>query len=201
MSTFYRDGLIAYQRDDYQEALKQFLMVIKEDPEYHQVWDAIGMCHCKLKDYRSAAFSFEKALLLHPSNSLYQERYNSARKMMLSEIHPYPTEVSAHLSGKQFRYDNNGYRLGILFFVPVICFIINIWLGIVILLFSAYLIYRDALSVHAGCDPGTTGLVSWPARNWGVLTVFIWVAVPLYIYKRRAIFQANINYFLMGNTV
>jgi hypothetical protein len=88
--------------------------------------------------------------------------------------------------------------LGILFFIPIICFILNIWLGVIILFISAYLIYRDALSVHAGLDPDGSGILSWSARNWGIITFFIWIAVPWYIYKRRAIFQANINYFLFN---
>jgi len=169
----------------------------EEDDQNPKIWNALGVALSKSGDLESADVCFENAVMLDPGNLTYERNLG---KNQDKNVHNNPNEQK---NQKKLipRYDGNYFYLIILFFIPPIICYYNIGLGFFTLLFSAYLIYLDAKSIHAGIDPYVTGVPSWPARDWGIIAFLFWIAVPYYIFKRKEIFDGNIDYYLKLNQV
>lgn len=187
MTNYYREGMIFYKDSNYSEALELFLKATKDDPEDHRSYNASGICYSKIGDNEKAKLSFESALMLDSNNAIYQKNLEKVTGKLNSNV--------SSNSQKKPHYNNNTAYLIILFFIPVFCFIVNIWLGFFVLIISSYAIYRDAQKIHAGLNPNITGFISWSAENWGIFAFLLWIIVFYYIYKRKEIFYANIDYY------
>jgi|GEM_PF-5369871 len=201
MSDFFREGLIFFKEGNYDTALKSFNLAVENNPEDHKAWNAAGICQNKIGDSKGAEKSFETALMLDPNNQTYQKNLEKILIKIQEKKEPdnkYNPHSTIH---KKPRYDDNSILLIILFFIPPVCCVINIGFGILVLLVSAYLIYKDAIAIHAGIDPYVSGVSSWSARDWGIIAFLLWIAVPYYIYKRKSIFEENIEYYLSQNHI
>jgi tetratricopeptide (TPR) repeat protein len=85
-------GEVAYEREDYKDALKHFQHLAEVDPEYSCVWYHLGETYSHLNQEKKAEENFRKSIELHPGeenayiplNNLYvqQNRFQEAREML-----------------------------------------------------------------------------------------------------------------------
>jgi len=83
----------------------------------------------------------------------------------------------------------------ILLIVGLVCFFINTYLFLAMVLMSAAAVYYDGVAINAGKSAQKQDwgkLETWNPVSWGVLTFLIWILfLPLYLYKRESIFRQN----------
>jgi tetratricopeptide (TPR) repeat protein len=64
----FNKGVSFYKQGQYAKAVTEFEQIVKASPEYEAGFRVLGHCYLKLKDYRKAANSFDKAIDLKGDN-------------------------------------------------------------------------------------------------------------------------------------
>lgn len=84
--TAFEKGNKLYQEGKYNEAIAAYESILKSGQESADVYFNLGNCFYKQNKVASAIFNFEKALLLRPSDSEFQNNLAYAQKMTIDEI-------------------------------------------------------------------------------------------------------------------
>lgn len=67
---YYEKGQIAFQKQDYYEAIIQFSKAVKKDKKFAFAWDNLGYSYRKVKNYKQAIESYKKSLALDPKGKM-----------------------------------------------------------------------------------------------------------------------------------
>lgn len=67
---FYEKGQVAFQKQDYYEAIIQFSKAVKKDKKFAFAWDNLGFSYRKVKNYKQAIESYKKSLALDPKGKM-----------------------------------------------------------------------------------------------------------------------------------
>ncbi|HPR63056.1 MAG TPA: tetratricopeptide repeat protein [Thermoanaerobaculia bacterium] len=65
----YEDGMVMFQRGDYEQAIVFFQEVVDQAPDQYQGHQMLGLCYLKLKQNDKALQSLKKAFSLNPSDA------------------------------------------------------------------------------------------------------------------------------------
>ncbi len=72
------DGLAAYKKPDFEEAIKQFTTVTQLDPKQDVAWANLGNSYKEAKKYEESANAYKKAIELKPMEAAYQNNLGLA---------------------------------------------------------------------------------------------------------------------------
>jgi len=195
----FQEGMKLFQKQQYEEALAHFKKATEEDGNNPKAWNAMGATCTKLGYYDIADGCYDNALMLDPGNTTYESNRDKNKGKLTPLSQPVPTVPPPPQYGSAPKYQSNI----LLFIWPFLgAWLCAWWRGIGGLLFifsSSIFIYSDADKIKADkikaeTYPSTFDAITWKPWEWGVITFFFWIiGYPLYLYKRRAIYETKNN--------
>ncbi len=87
------------------------------------------------------------------------------------------------------------YVLILIFIFSLLALFINIYVGVIMVMISAAVVYSDAKSIGAGTrfEKESMNTLSWDPSSWGIIVLLLWIiGFPLYLIKRREIFNQSV---------
>ena len=78
----FTSGMNAFRDKQYSEAIDYFFREIRENPDNHRAYNALGVTQTKTGDTIGAEICFQKALLLDPSNATYKKNLEKIRAVI-----------------------------------------------------------------------------------------------------------------------
>ena len=180
----------------FDEALSMVDEVLLSHPANDMAWVAKGVILTYQKKYDDAYGAFDHAVSINPDNqkAIQHREMIAEYKRGLEPANPIEIDEMA-LQDSQ-TWDIREYQPNIILYIwpciGALFFFGGIWGGLISLAISSVLIYYDAGKMGAGTYPGIVNPLSWRPWEWGVITFFFWiVGYPLYLYKRREIFDTT----------
>jgi tetratricopeptide (TPR) repeat protein len=188
-------GMALYRDGNYEAAADVFYELTKTDGDNPILWNALGICYSRSGQYEDADTCFDNALMLSPGNVTYEKNLTKNREKIPGKTKPPDKKEPVREQQRERYYDYHRNWLQVpLFFVPIICFIINPFLGILGLVGSAWYIKYDADNLNAGSNPNGSTWGKLKGWEWAVLLFFFWILLPLYSWKRETVYNDNLGY-------
>jgi hypothetical protein len=127
-------------------------------------------------------------------NKIQLNQSKSANNQPAEDISEFESETDPEEDSSDYSSDYiDNWTLVGLFIGGLFCFFIPFigpLLVIFIVMISAYLVYKDAQDIGAGQAPE-----SWSPLTLGILVLLFWIiALPVYIIKRRSIYEEGESY-------
>lgn len=194
----FKKGSDLVRNKKFDEALAVFDEVLLFDPSNDMAWVAKGVIFTHQQKFEDAVQSFNQALLINPKNQKAIQNREMAKKFIHVPGLTNPNERVEKVPPPLQYGTVSEYKSNILLFIwPFIgaFFFFFGWFGALIFLSgSTFLIYSDAGKLQLGSRPGSLDTRTWKPWEWGLITFLLWIiGYPLYLYKRRAIYETNNN--------
>lgn len=88
------DGMRLFRSGDYASASEHFRQAVRDNRDYHEAWNALGICLSKLEEYVKADACFLLALELCPDNATYQKNKAGNEKKIPGRVESSHSEVT-----------------------------------------------------------------------------------------------------------
>jgi hypothetical protein len=192
--------------NDFEHALPCYSTAVDLDPQYVSAWNNMGFAYFKLGRLDEAQTCKDTVKALQETRADDHQHGQPEPVPGAQPGHPPPAAQPAQPApapAPQIPEPPDSYRQNMLLiglflaglaclFVPVIGFILVIFIEIA----SAYFVYKDAQALGAGRAPG-----SWSPLILGILVLlFGLIALPIYILRRKSIYEKGKAAFREGRT-
>jgi hypothetical protein len=189
------EGMKLFKTSNYRAAAEQFASVTELDENNHKAWNALGICLSKTGEYESAATCFDNARAIVPENATYKKNQaGNAGKIQKEpdlELENEPPKRTIPVSNSG--YQRNWWQVP-LYFIPMVCAIINPVFGFLVVIACAWYIKYDADSLNAGSNMNGSAWGKLKGWEWMLLLIFFWILMPVYSWKRQQVYEENLGY-------
>jgi Flp pilus assembly protein TadD len=96
----YKDGRALLQLDQFAAASAKFTQASTLDPGNPQVWNALGYCHLRQKNYKEALEAFDKAIALNPRYQNAFENRSAVKRLLGDDSGSARDRIEAQLLAK-----------------------------------------------------------------------------------------------------
>jgi len=174
-----------FKQGKYEEAIKCYNEAVELDPNYLAAWNNLGFSYFKLGRLDEAKKCKDRIKAIQES----QKSPPPEEKKPSPEVPKPPSSSTSGMKPEVPEYKDNLVLVGLLIagvisiFIPII----GVFFVLLIVVLSAYLVFKDAQEIGAGRAPG-----SWSPVTLGVLVLLFWLfALPIYLIKRRSMYEAG----------
>ena len=207
------EGDIHFNKGEFESAVNCYDHAIELNSNYIEALNNLGLSLLKLgkiEEAKEVTKKIKQLKRLSPKTTLQDDvipqkkesfcpNCGAILKFSNAEICPTCGVRIKNPEGHKFletplHYETNYLLIG-LFFSFFISFFFGIYASFIaffIVIVSSFVVYIDAQTIGAGSKNASSGWGSSKPWHWALITLLIWIiGLPLYIIKRRQIFDEN----------